>query len=278
MNEMNENIEIIDLANKDEISVELPNLKANTEIVKSDSAENEVYINNLKSVSSKIEDGYKEISFNGRTLHIRKWKVFDKKSLDKATNLIQKRFALVYNCIKENDVVLDMEEYTYVLSCIRDYSIHEPLALEFNCTKCNGEVQEFYDIEDCLSVSGSSDFTITTECMKFVLGKVDNKEYEYMVSSSITSLEKYLYDFIYHVKSYTVNDKTYTVNDNESIESLKVILENLDVDVFDSIYREFETSKFKAYTLVYCDCPHCQKEHLFSFTDLSDFFPKSWKI
>ena len=79
-----------------------------------------------------------KIVIRDKTIEFRKWKVKDRKNLLQASNDVERRKALVYNCIKDQNIALDNEEFNFVLEKIRSVSVKLKSFKSFNGTFISG--------------------------------------------------------------------------------------------------------------------------------------------
>ncbi len=215
---------------------------------------------------------FKEVELNGRTIKYRKWKVKDKKALDKAETNLEKRKIFVYDCLENPNTPLDIEEYNYILSLIRDYSLHSTLDYDLECPECHHKfsvgktsaqvVQPIYATYGTIEFKGN---TITVGNVK------DRDVYEETISKTITSMERYISDFALHIQTINGSDVT-------TIDEVIDFLDNLDVDDYENVFAQWESMRFKCNVIHSVECPNCKKVNDFDFSDMPTFFPSSWEI
>lgn len=212
----------------------------------------------------------KEIKFNNRTIRFRKWKVKDKKLLDSCKSEIEKRKVYVYNCLENPNEALDLEEFNYVLANIRDYSLSKPLEYEVTCS-C-GETLDVTMLASEIVTAKNADYTpIAFGDVIIELCNVrDQNLYEETVLGAVTMSERYISDFAMHIKSINSSDVDY----KEAIE----FIENLDVDVYENIFKKWEIQRFKCSFEHSVTCKKCHKETVYNFEDMKDFYPSTWNL
>lgn len=216
-----------------------------------------------------------EINLNNRTINFRKWKVKDRNNFVKATNDIERRYALVYNCLEDPNTPLDMEEYNYMLLMIRSLSLTPILTYTLKCVNPNcGKIYTTnVDISENLKNIKPCPYNdIVIDNIKIKIQRIKNqKAYEEHINSTTSPFTRYLMDFCLHIKS---------INDSEilTLDDVFNFMNELDVDAFEGIMTQWEDQRFKVDMKGYIECPHCHENVLYSFDDLPDFFPKSWKI
>ena len=221
---------------------------------------------------------YKEANISGLKIQYRKWKVRDKIELDKIeldSNLttlekqLRKRNVFVYNCLKD-PVLLDIEQYNYVLSLIREYSLHSPIEFTLECNKCNEQFIANYNTLELISFKEFDFSDIAVSNLKFSLGNISNPDYDRDILNAFSLSERFILDFAYHVTK--VNDKEVKLND--VIE----MLQDLDVDEYQEIFKRYNSQRAICNFTKTVKCPKCGLSDLYEFNNLSTFFPQSWSV
>lgn len=99
----------------------------------------------VKDSRDSEKDGLRTVFFaKNRSVKYRKWKVKNKRSLDAAETIREKRDALVYSCL-DSDICLDAEEFNYLLVLIRDFTDPRPFNYNFRCRKCGEDIDYSVD-------------------------------------------------------------------------------------------------------------------------------------
>jgi hypothetical protein len=212
-----------------------------------------------------------KIIIRDKTIEFRKWKVKDRKSLMAANNDVERRKALVYNCIKDQNVALDNEEFNFVLEKIRSVSVKDKLNYTLTCDECGKDFNLSVDIEDLIDCSFSDFEPLVYNDLIIEIQDIKNRDfYENTIITVTDEQERFLYDLALHIKS---------INGNSSMSFQSVIdfLQDLDLDVYSSIYEQFNKIRFRCINLQSVECPHCHGETVFNFNDFPGFFPKSWE-
>ncbi len=223
------------------------------------------------SKKDKIKLPENELMFNGRTLHFRKWKVKDKFELDKAKTLSDIRKALVYNCLNEH-CILDLDEYNYVLFKIRNASVHEPFTYEYECPHCGNVKQIETYLDDVIGFSGGN--VKELETLNIKLKYIDNEDlYETLVVENPDMYQQFINDFALHIKSY--NDTE--IKNQKDVEVFVEYLSNLDVDVAEKLFKEWNDKRFKFVIEADVICENCGETEICDFANLPEFFPASWR-
>lgn len=212
-----------------------------------------------------------KIIIRDKTIEFRKWKVKDRKSLMSANNDVERRKALVYNCIKDQNIALDNEEFNFVLEKIRSVSVKDKLNYTLTCDECGKDFNLSVDIEDLIDCSFSDFEPLVYNDLIIEIQDIKNRDfYENTIVTVTDEQERFLYDLALHIKS---------INGNSSMSFQSVIdfLQDLDLDVYSSIYEQFNKIRFRCINLQSVECPHCHGETVFNFNDFPGFFPKSWE-
>lgn len=213
-----------------------------------------------------------KIKVGDKILTARKWKGKDKK---KFLQTIQKENidpedlqntllnALVYDCIEE-DVVLSLEEFRYVLTRIRAESLGEDIHFQFYCKKCDKVFNKTYQLKDIIRYSFKELKSIKVQNIHIELGDVQNKE----IYMNLIEKDE-IYDFILRINSINGNDAF-------TLDELEEIIDNIDIDILEEIMEIWEASKFKIQDVNEVQCEHCSDIQIYEFDDLPDFFPSKW--
>ena len=163
-----------------------------------------------------------DITINGRKIEFRGWKFKDKQELDKASNVIEKRKAIVYNCISDKKIALDIEEFNYLLYIIRNKSLSSKLSFCGKELVCNFKDADYKPIT------------------------VNDR-----INETITDIERFVLDFVFHIK--TINSS------NVSVDEALNFFEDMDVEIFEKIINQWDLMKSKFTYIV--ECPICSETH-----------------
>ena len=209
-----------------------------------------------------------EIVLGDKTLHYRKWKGHNKKKFISLMNSEndQKEIAdaLVYSCIEE-DVPLSPDEYKYMMSRIRAYSLGEEIKMEFYCKECGNIFTKDLLIKDLIRFKYKKLDEIKFKDIMIKLGKIKNKDfYLQKIQEDIN------YDFLLRIEKFNDSD-TFT------LEELENIIDDLDIDILENIMEQYLDAKFRLDDIntITCDCGH---EHTYQFDELPGFLPESWYV
>lgn len=212
----------------------------------------------------KIKLGTNEIT-------IRKWKAKEKKeflnTVRTSDSLDVLQDVLVYNCIEE-DVALSAEEFKYVMTQIRSYSLGETIDLEFFCENCKVKFLNTINLKEIIKPIISNKKEIKTANYKIRLGKIRNPSF-YRETIKNNPLEEKDYDFYLRISS--IND-----NDSMSLEEIVQLFNDMDIDEFDNIFEKWENMRFKIDDTAEICCKKCGTAVKYSFDEVPGFFPPSW--
>lgn len=210
-----------------------------------------------------------KIQVGNKTLTISKWKGKHKKEFISAINNNQDnqneekiKNILVYSCIEE-DVVLTPDEFRYVLSRIRAYSLGEEIKIDFYCPKCGETFEKIFQIKDIIRPEYKKLQEIKVQDLEIKLGEIKNKEIFYE-----KILEDPIYELLFKVKSFNGND---TFN----LEELEELFDNLDIDVLEKVLEIYEEHRFQIDDINSVTC-ECGNSMVFEFDELPGFFPENW--
>lgn len=209
----------------------------------------------------KIKVGNKDIT-------IRKWKGKDKKKFisllkDESLNEVSIMEAMVYSCIEEN-VILSVDEFKYVLSRIRAYSLGEEISIEFYCDKCGDVFNKEFKLSDVFTYTYKELKEIDIPGAQIKLGPIKNKE---IYIKKIA--EDSYYDLLLRVERINGNDAF-------TLEELENIIDEMDLDVLEQIMEIYYDSKFTIHDINEVQCPSCGDKSLYEFDELPGFFPETW--
>lgn len=212
-----------------------------------------------------------KIKLGNRDITIRKWKAREKKEFlnivrtSESLDLLQD--VLVYNCIEEN-VALNAEEFKYILTQIRSYSLGEEIELEFYCESCKSKFLNTISLNSVVKPVFSSLKQIKTKNYNIKMGEIKNIDF-YKKTIKENPLEEKDYDFYLRIESVN-GDNTLTLD--EIIE----IFNEMDIDEFDSIFSQWENMRFKIDDTTDISCVKCGNSVTYSFDEIPGFFPPSW--
>ncbi len=219
-----------------------------------------------------MADLTKEIELNGKKIRFRKWKVKDKRNLDKAQTTPERRQIFVYDCLEDPNTPLDIEEYNYVLACIRDFSLHSPLEYSVECPSCHHKFSMGQTALQAVTPIFAKYELIEFKGHIIEVGNVKNKKiYEEAVLKAATAVERYITDFALHIKKIDGSDVS-------NLDEIISFIEELDVDDYEYIFERWDEMRFKCNVIHPVVCPECKKVNDIDFSDMPTFFPASWGI
>jgi len=205
-----------------------------------------------------------------KVVKYRKWKVKDKKKLLANTdNPLLTKEAMVFDCLEDKKIALSEDEFKYMLFKIREESISEKIKFKFECGSCSKPFDYDADLNEIMTPEFKDYGEIEYNGHIINIGSLRNREfYESTMNNIDDEDEKYLADFLFHIESY--NDNEYT------FETLNEKINDLDVDVFEKIFKAWEEMRFKIDNVKEVKCPSCGFEEFYEFDALPGFFPESW--
>ena len=223
-----------------------------------------------------MEENYSNtLKIRDNVIKYRKWKVKDKKKFklaQKANDAIMSHNALVYDCIENKNVILTPEEQKFMLMALRSVSIGDTLEYTFNCDAC----EEDYDYTGKISELFIPEFTeygaLKSNSVEFRMGKIQSKEYyDRAMGETEEDEDKFLVDFLFHIKSLNDND---TMEFNELFEYVN----NMEVDMAEEIFVQWKKMRFEYSEVKSVTCPHCGAVENYEFDTLPGFLPESWIV
>jgi len=210
------------------------------------------------------------VRIHNKRVHFRKWKVKDKnKFLSNKSNKSKIKEALVYDCLKDQTAMSD-EEYKFMLIVIRDASLPGDISYEFTC-ECGFTYDYIPKLLDVMKPVFKGYGNISTSGVVFEMQPVQNREFYDRTLSDCSDMEADLFDFLLHVKSLN-QDVCLT------FDQLLDFVNEMDVDVFEDVFLQWNSMKFRVNNVSPVTCPKCSLTQLYEFDDLPDFFPESWDV
>lgn len=210
-----------------------------------------------------------KIDVNGQTFEFRKWKGRDKKLfLDaikrKELSPLTTLSILVDSCLDTKPENLTIDEYKYLLGQIRIQSLGNDLSVALNCSSCDHVFEYKYKISDVMRPVQSTLTEFSKDGLTVKFGRVKNQK-NYIEQVSIN---KEL-DVLYQIEK--IND-----SDTFTMDELENILDDLDLDILESLLSHFNKNRFRLENIVEVECPECKFDNKFEFDELPGFFPDSW--
>lgn len=212
-----------------------------------------------------------KLDLGNKTITIRKWKGKDRKKFISALNKLSEvpdltsemeiMQALVYSCIEE-DVVLSLDEFRYVLSRIRAYSLGEEVSLTLECPSCATVHTSKHKLSNIIRFENKGLTDIVVGDVTLELSEPSNREI-YIAKVA----EDPIYDLILRIREF---------GDAYTSEEIEEALEDLDIDVLDKILEIYEDRRFKVKDIAKIQCPKCEAQQLYSFDEIPGFFPDEW--
>ncbi len=217
-----------------------------------------------------------EVSIKDRVIKFRKWKVKDRKKFiallkEDDINYHGLTDSLVYDCLENKQEILTPDEYRYILTAIRIKSVSDNIKFDFKCE--NKECEKDYSVDlklsEVLSPLYEKGDEIISSDTKIKLGFIPNKKYYDDKIKGCTPDEIYLVDFLLHIN-------TIDGNDTLGFDELLDYIEELDTNVLDDIFVQWDNIRFKIDDINEVTCPHCDSTEKYQFDDMPNFFPSSW--
>lgn len=212
-----------------------------------------------------------KIKLNNREITIRKWKAKEKKeflnTVRNSESLDTLQDVLVYNCIEEN-VALNADEFKYVLTQIRSYSLGDEIELEFFCDNCKTKFLNTIKLSSVVKPLISDKKEIKSKNYKIKLGEIRNVDfYKEIIKANPT--EERDYDFYLRIQSINGDDSM-------TLDEIVQLFDEMDIDEFDSIFNQWEDIRFKIDDSADISCKNCETVVKYSFDEIPGFFPPSW--
>ena len=222
----------------------------------------------MKNNESNIEK--LEIKLD-KTYKIRKWKAKEKKEFLKIIktedNLDRVQDVLVYNCI-DGDAAFNTSEFKYVISRLRQYSLGNEIELEFYCDDCKIKFLKTIELDKIIIPIFSNKNEIKTKKHNIKIGSIKNPNfYKQIINENPEYADEY--DFYLRISDIDSNDTL-------TLEEIVEFFDNMDIDEFDEIFKQWEDIKFKVNDIADIECPMCEKSTKYNFDEIPGFFPGSW--
>lgn len=210
------------------------------------------------------------IKFQDKNTKFRKWKVKDKNKFMQAQgnqNMIND--ALIYDCLEDKDIALSKDELKYALLLIRDKSLNDEIVFDFICESCEEDYEYVADITDIANVQMKELKELEYNGVVFDMHRIPNREF---FNEKIMNVNEQQYEFIYFVLSI----KSINGNASLSFDEILEYINELDIDIFENILKQWNIMKFTLTLQKSVACPHCNSETLYDFDYFPGFFPESW--
>lgn len=234
----------------------------------------------LSNITKRINETPGEAHLSNGEIKYRKWKVKDKKYLDKSKTMTDMKYALVYNCL-ENNPVVDNEEFNFLLHKIRYDSVHKPLINNFSCPNCGHIHRLEIRLENIVKSSGgdyelNGKITISDgdKDINVEFGSPLNQEIydEFMYLDDLSDFQMFMTDMVLHIKK--IDDLE--INDRDGLIEVIKLIDDLDADVADNLVEEWNKIRFKTVIDNDIECPECHNMSKYNFEDVPGFYPPSW--
>lgn len=220
----------------------------------------------------EIKEFPHELELQGRKIKFRTWKLKDKENLLKAKTNYEKKKVLVYNCLENPETPLDYLEYEYVLFSIRNASLPNYItSYVIRCPECGEVFKCNVHFNDILERDAREYKEIKSGNITIKVDNIKNQKfYEEMISNIEDDEQKILIDFVLHISEF--NGRL-----DLSASDIVKILDNLEIEQFEDIFRQWNAMRFAFKTVGYVECPECGFEEQYDFKKLDNFYPKSWQ-
>lgn len=212
------------------------------------------------------------IKIHGKEIKFRKWKVKDKKNFVKAmkSGNADEINNIVFDCLEDRNIPLSEDEMKYILLHIRSVSLGSELSFNIDCMYCEKPYVYSGNIFDIMKPSWEDYGKIKVGDVQFDMGEIPNKEYyDDSINQCNTPEEKHFIDFLYHVKKLNGSDAF-------TFDSLFEYVNNLDLDIGEVVFNQWEQMRLSFNNVVDIKCPHCEEINAVEFDQLHGFFPEEW--
>jgi len=210
------------------------------------------------------------VRINRKRVYFRKWRVKDKnKFLNNKHDRVRVKEALVYDCLKD-ELNLSDEEYKYMLMVIRDASLPNEISYDFTC-ECGHSYVYTPKLTDIMKPVFNGYGVISAGDVSFEMQPIQNREFYESTMEGCSKSEYVLFDFLLHIKTMNGDDCL-------SFDELLNEINNMDVDVFEDVFIQWNSMKFKVNNIAPVTCPKCSLKQLYEFDDLPNFFPETWDV
>lgn len=212
-----------------------------------------------------------KVKLNNQEITIRKWKAKEKKeflnTVRNSESLDTLQDVLVYNCIEEK-VALNADEFKYVMTQIRSYSLGDEIELEFFCDSCKSKFLNTIKLQEIIKPIISNLKEIETKNYRIKLGNIRNVDF-YKETIKNNPNEEKDYDFYLRIES---------INGDESmtLEEIVELFNEMNIDEFDSVFERWEDIRFKIDDTSEISCKNCEDKVKYSFDEVPGFFPPAW--
>lgn len=223
---------------------------------------------------TKVDHGdYRcHLELNGKTIYFRKWRVKDRIALESAQGQSEVRQVLVYNCLEDKDIVLDDYEYQYVLIKLREASVGDEIKYNFVCNHCRAKFDYTAKISETMEPIHATYEPIVVDGYRIELGEVSNRgAYESVIFGIKDITERKIADMVMHIRAINGNMKL-------GYKDLMNLITEMDVDVFQEIWNQWNQVHFRLNRIHRVECPFCKKTMLIEFDDMPGFFPEKWNM
>jgi len=157
-----------------------------------------------------------------------------------------------------------------MLIVIRDASLPGEIGYEFTC-ECGFTYDYNPNLRDVIKPVFKGYGNILAKGVNFEMQPVQNRAFYEETLGSSSELESTLFDFLLHVKSLNQNTCL-------TFDQLLEVVNEMEVDVFEDVFLQWNSMKFKVNNVSPVTCPKCSLTQLYEFDDLPDFFPESWDL
>ncbi len=212
-----------------------------------------------------------KVKLGTKELTIRKWKAKEKKeflrTVRNSESLDSLQDVLVYNCIEEK-VALNADEFKYMMTQIRSYSLGDEIELEFYCEHCKSKFLNTIKLHEIIKPVFSENKEIKSKNYNISIGDIRNPEFYKNIILNNPSEEK---DYDFYLRIESINS-----DDSMTLEEIIELFNEMDIDEFDSIFEQWEDIKFKIDDVAEIECKKCQHTVKYSFDEIPGFFPPAW--
>lgn len=211
-----------------------------------------------------------QVKIKDKILNITKWKAKTKKDfvniMKSGSNVDLLQDVLVYNHLEEK-YALSPDEFKYVLTQLRSFSIGEEIELEFYCEECKSKYVKTINLNEIIKPVYEDKKIINTDNYIIKIGEIKNSDfYRKVINESENPKEL---DFFLRIEE--INE-----DDSFTLDEIIKTFDEMDIDDYESIFNQWESIKFKVDDTSIIECSNCNHSVKYSFDEIPGFFPKSW--
>lgn len=175
---------------------------------------------------------------------------------------------LIKPCLEDSEVMLTTNEQKMLIIEIRKKSLGSTFPMRYACSKCSQVNDIDVNFDDIINYTKDEFKDIEKENMVFSFGNIVSENLKSRLEDTDNNIDYAFIEFLLHIHSITIDGE---VEDTFTFDELLDFIENLPTNIFDDVYKEFQSMKSKLDFNLKSFCAVCNEENEIDIDHIPNF-------